>query len=126
MKRFVIALLLITVVLAVSITSSRVLHHRIDTLHTALAQLLVLIGEDDTQALRQQNQAVQEAWTGLNRMLHMLTTHRNMDELELNILLLSQQLDEPNQTQLHEACANALALLEDVKDSETISWKTIF
>lgn len=126
MKRFVIALAMLSFALILSGTCFFILNKKIDQLHTQVGQVLALTETDDREALRKETEKLMHLWEKNTGIMHMLLMHRAMEEVELNILILQDQLQDEKPDNFRESCEKVKRQLENLKDSEKLSLRNVF
>ena len=123
MKRFVTALILLALTIAMSIGAQVMFSKKTDALIESLDSLLTAVdnGEGEKQALDN----TKETWQKSKRMLHILLVHRSMDEIEININSLEKYLEAGDEEALRESCTEALMQLENLRDAGRITIENV-
>jgi len=121
MKRFAVALVLLCVCIAVCALCTQSVHRHLDALCAAVDSLLADLDGNPQEAM----QTLQAEWQRSETALHMLLTHRTMDELERSLLLLPEQM-QGDPAHFRETCRRVRLLLENLLDAERVSLKNIF
>jgi len=121
MKRFAVASVLLCVCIAVCALCTQAVDRRLDALCSAMGVLLDSLNENPQDAM----QTLQAEWKRSETALHMLLTHRTMDELERSLLLLPEQMNG-DPALFRESCRRVRLLLENLLDAERVSLKNIF
>lgn len=125
MKRFVIALILLCLAVAISVSAEVIFIKRTDTLIDSMNELLKAIDAGDEEQMSTELNTVKENWNRSKKILHVILIHRSMDEIEININSLEEFLKSRDFESLRQSCTEGLQQLENLRDASRLSIENI-
>lgn len=127
MKRFVIAIVLLVFSISVCGFCFWYYNRTVSELQAALDAALQATENEATEQVQQETEALLQLWEEKGGILHILAMHRELEEVELNILSLPDHLDVDDSLELYrEACIRAKEQLNNLRDSEQVALRNIF
>ena len=125
MKRFVIALILLCLAVAISVSAEVIFFKRTDALIDSMNELLRAIDAGDEEKMSTELKTVKENWNRSKKILHVILIHRSMDEIEININSLEEFLKSKDFESLRQSCTEGLQQLENLQDTSRLSIENI-
>lgn len=125
MKRFVIALVLLCLAVAISVSAEVIFFKRTDALIDSMNELLRAIDAGDEEKMSTELNTVKENWNRSKKILHVILIHRSMDEIEININSLEEFLKSKDFESLRQSCTEGLQQLENLQDASRLSIENI-
>ena len=125
MKRFVIALIMLCLAVAISVSAEVIFFKRTDALIDSMNELLRAIDAGDEEKMSTELKTVKENWNRSKKILHVILIHRSMDEIEININSLEEFLKSKDFESLRQSCTEGLQQLENLQDASRLSIENI-
>ena len=121
MKRVIIAVLLFTSAVSVSIWSNYSFEKHMIKFSSLLENLIVYSEKSDDEFLENETRKVVEAWYESSAYLHSLVAHEGMDELEKSITSLPLLIRHSDREEFRNECIRAVNQIDNLIDSERIN-----
>ena len=121
MKRVIIAVLLFTSAVSVSIWSNYSFEKHMIKFSSLLENLIVYSEKSDDEFLENETRKVVEAWYESSAYLHSLVAHEGMDELEKSITSLPLLIRHSDREKFRNECIRAVNQIDNLIDSERIN-----
>lgn len=126
MKRVIVAVLLLTSAVSVSVWSNYSFEKHMVNFSTSLEKLIVYSEKSDDKFLENETRKVVEAWYESSAFLHSLVAHEGMDELERSITSLRLLIRHSDREEFRNECIRAVNQIENLIDSERINIGNVF
>lgn len=121
MKRVIVAVLLLTSAVSVSVWSNYSFEKHMVNFSTSLEKLIVYSEKSDDKFLENETRKVVEEWYESSAFLHSLVAHEGMDELERSITSLPLLIRHSDREEFRNECIRAVNQIENLIDSERIN-----
>ncbi|MDR0884154.1 MAG: DUF4363 family protein [Oscillospiraceae bacterium] len=126
MKRFIAALVVLSLTVACAVTTQFLVLRKVDTLQEEARELVTLSAEEDPQALRAALTKLEHSWDKADRLLHMFVVHRELGEVELTLPAMDEYLQNGDEELFRESSVRLLEALEHIGHSTKINLGNIF
>ena len=126
MKRVIVAVLLLTSAVSVSVWSNYSFEKHMEKFSSSLENLIVYSEKSDDKFLENETRKVVEAWYESSAFLHSLVAHEGMDELERSITSLPLLIRHSDREEFRNECIRAVNQIENLIDSEKINIGNVF
>ncbi len=126
MKRVIVAVLLLTSAVSVSVWSNYSFEKHMVNFSTSLEKLIVYSEKSDDKFLENETRKVVEEWYESSAFLHSLVAHEGMDELERSITSLPLLIRHSDREEFRNECIRAVNQIENLIDSEKINIGNVF
>lgn len=120
MKRFVIAVSMILVVVAASVSVNIAFERKIGQLISGLTDLFEAANTVDDEALLEATKDYNRLWEKNSVFIHTIIIHRGMDEAEQRVTGLEMHLKAGNRDEYKTACIEAINELKSIGRAEKL------
>lgn len=121
MKRVVVAVLLFTCAISVSVWSNISFEKNMKLFLESIENLIVYSEKSTDKALKKETQKLVDAWNDSSAFLHSLVAHEGMDELEKSITSLPLLLEHSDREEFINECIKAVNQINNLIDSERLN-----
>ena len=121
MKRVVIAVLLLSAAVSVSVWSNIIFENKMEHFSKAVESLISYSEEPDGEILEKETRKVVDDWYASSAFLHSLVAHEGMDELEKSITSLPLLLEHSDREEFINECIKAVNQIDNLIDSERLN-----
>lgn len=121
MKRVVVAVLLFTCAISVSVWSNISFEKNMKLFLKSIENLIVYSEKSTDKALKKETQKLVDAWNDSSAFLHSLVAHEGMDELEKSITSLPLLLEHSDREEFINECIKAVNQINNLIDSERLN-----
>lgn len=121
MKRVLIAVLLLTCAVSVSVWSNIVFENKMEHFSHAVEKLIAYSEKSENEILKEETLKVVDEWYASSAFLHSLVAHEGMDELEKSITSLPLLLEHSDREEFRNECIKAVNQINNLIDSERLN-----
>ncbi len=121
MKRVVIAVLLLSAAVSVSVWSNIIFEKKMEKFSKAVENLISYSEISDGEILKKETLRVVDDWYASSAFLHSLVAHEGMDELEKSITSLPLLLEHSDREEFINECIKAVNQIDNLIDSERLN-----
>lgn len=121
MKRVVIAVLLLSAAVSVSVWSNIIFEKKMEKFSKAVENLISYSEISDGEILKKETLRVVDDWYASSAFLHSLVAHEGMDELEKSITFLPLLLEHSDREEFINECIKAVNQIDNLIGSERLN-----
>lgn len=121
MKRVIIAVLLLSAAVSVSVWSNISFEKNMKSFSQSIERLIEHSEKSTDEFLKHETQKLVESWHGSSAFLHSLVAHEGMDELEKSITSLPLILEHSDREEFINECIKAVNQIDNLIDSERLN-----
>ena len=125
MKRFIAAIVILSVLLTATIIGIVYLKHVVDDISGIVVNLMEAAADNDYDKARNLAEIVSIEWKQREKILIFATQNKEMDELTFTISGLESLVSEDYWPDLRSQCEKILTILEHIWESERPSFHNI-
>lgn len=121
MKRVVIAVLLLSAAVSVSVWSYISFEKSMKSFSESIEKIIVYSEESSDEFLEKETQKLVDSWHDSSAFLHSLVAHEGMDELEKSITSLPLLIEHSDREEFRNECIKAVNQINNLIDSEKLN-----